>query len=438
MEPVLNNVKTVVSRGNSRQYWQTLRRRSSVLVKFLSVQVLVQAISLFVGIMLVRTMSQREYAFFTLANSMQSTLIMLADVGISSGLMAIGGKVWQDKERFGQLIQTGLQMRRMLGWISLSVVVPLIGWLFLKNGAGPVTTLFLGIVVLLGAYFRLTNDVLIVIPRLEGKIDRLQHLELASGVFRLITVVGACLTFVNATLAVLLNSLAFGIQGKALRKWADEGVDLHTETNAEDRVAIWRVIRQQAPNTVFYCIQGQLTVFLISIFGKTQNIAEIGALGRLSVLFTLVSAVMMSIVQPRFARAQRQSELKKIYMLTLLGYGTLSGCLLLLSWFLPELFLWVLGKSYQHLHSEFQIMIFAAVIAGGTGTIYGMNTARAWVRGAWLSIPTVLLSQLLLLFVLDISTVRGAVLLGALPLLPGTLPFLYRAYRELRDFKETM
>jgi len=44
-------------------------------------------------------LEQREYAFFTIANTMQGTLNLLADVGISVGLVSIGGRVWQDRPR---------------------------------------------------------------------------------------------------------------------------------------------------------------------------------------------------------------------------------------------------------------------------------------------------------------------------------------------------
>jgi O-antigen/teichoic acid export membrane protein len=412
----------------------SVRRWSKILAQFLSVQILVQVLSLLTGILLVRTLSQREYAFFTLANSLQATLIMLADVGISTALMATGGKVWEDRHRFGQLIQTGLQLRRNLALLSLIAVVPITGWLFFKNGAGWTYTLLLGSVVLLGAFFRLTNDVLIVVPRLQGRVDRLQNVELMSGGFRFATLGIACLTFVNATLAVLLNSLALGIQGRALRRWAAEGADLKADVNAEDRQTILSVIRQQAPNTIFYCVQGQLTVFLISVFGRTQNIAEVGALGRLGVLFALVSSVMAGIVQPRFSRAQDGKTLRKIYVLTLLGYAALSLGIMALALALPDAFLWILGEQYRHLRGEVGTMALSAVIAGGTGILYGMNTARAWMKGAWISIPVVILAQIGLLFVLDVSTVHGVILLGALPLIPGSMPFLYRAYRELIAF----
>src|ERR1700680_1512665 len=85
--------------------------------------VLVQAVVLIIafssGILLVRWLPPREYAFFTIANAMQATLLLLADIGISIGLISIGGRVWQDRHRFGELINTGLSLRRKLAAAAL-------------------------------------------------------------------------------------------------------------------------------------------------------------------------------------------------------------------------------------------------------------------------------------------------------------------------------
>ena len=91
--------------------------------RYAIVQGLVQIVAFASGILLVRWLPQREYAFFTIANAMQATLMLLADIGISVGLISIGGRVWQDRHRFGELINTGLGLRRKLAAIA-AIIVP--------------------------------------------------------------------------------------------------------------------------------------------------------------------------------------------------------------------------------------------------------------------------------------------------------------------------
>jgi O-antigen/teichoic acid export membrane protein len=87
-----------------------------VVGNFAFIQAAVQILAFSSGILLVRWLPQREYAYFTIANTMQATLNLLADIGISVGLISIGGRVWQDRHRFGELIKTGLSIRRRLAF----------------------------------------------------------------------------------------------------------------------------------------------------------------------------------------------------------------------------------------------------------------------------------------------------------------------------------
>src|SRR5580704_18389617 len=86
------------------------------------VQATGQLIAFTSGILIVRWLPQREYAYFTIANAMQATLNVLADIGISVGLISIGGRVWQDRHRFGELINTALNFRKKLGALAIVIV----------------------------------------------------------------------------------------------------------------------------------------------------------------------------------------------------------------------------------------------------------------------------------------------------------------------------
>src|SRR5713226_2709594 len=102
---------------------------------YVLVQAVVQIIAFSSGILLVRWLPQREYAFFTIANAMQATLMLLADIGVSVGLISIGGRIWQDRHRFGELINTGLAVRRKIALGAVIIVAPLLYAMLAKNGA---------------------------------------------------------------------------------------------------------------------------------------------------------------------------------------------------------------------------------------------------------------------------------------------------------------
>src|ERR1700726_5263197 len=129
--------------------------RARVVGNFALVQALVQIIGFMSGILIVRTLEQRDYAYFTIANTMQGTINLLADIGISVGLVSIGGRVWQDRHRFGQLVSTALSMRRKLGAVAIIIVTPVLYFLLVKNGASFFYTAVLIVVVLAGLLIQL-------------------------------------------------------------------------------------------------------------------------------------------------------------------------------------------------------------------------------------------------------------------------------------------
>src|SRR5712691_7780136 len=110
-------------------------QRAKIVGNFAIVQAVVQIIGFLAGILLVRRLEQREYAYFTIANTMQGTINLLADIGISVGLVSIGGRVWHDRHRFGELVSTALRLRRRLGAVAILIITPVLYFMLVKNGA---------------------------------------------------------------------------------------------------------------------------------------------------------------------------------------------------------------------------------------------------------------------------------------------------------------
>src|SRR5262245_36353290 len=113
--PVTRSAGTSDSQSGIGGYLLSPRLKiwTGLLTRFLSLEALVQTVGFAAGVLLVRVLPKAEYAYFTIANTMQQTMNLLADNGISSGLTAIGGRVWNDRSRFGQLLSTAMRLRRV-------------------------------------------------------------------------------------------------------------------------------------------------------------------------------------------------------------------------------------------------------------------------------------------------------------------------------------
>ena len=406
------------------------------LSKFVVVQLVVQAVGVASGILLVRTLSQTEYAFFTLAFAMQSTMSILADSGVGIGLSSIGGRVWQDPRRFGQLVSTALGLRRRLASAAVLVVAPLLVWMLWSNGASPSYALLLALLVLVGLSFQLTTVVLMVVPRLRSQIGRVQTIDLAGALTRLALVAAAYFIFLNAAVATLATAASTLVQYLLLRRWTPDSIDAAARPTAEDRAEMLGIIKSQVPNSVFYCLQGQVTIWLIAIFGNTQGVAEFGALGRLGVAFAVVGAVMTTIVLPGFARCQSRDVLRRRYF-QIIGASVFFGLsLVAVSLLFPDQLLWVLGAKYSHLRGALLLMMTLTAFNAVITTMWSLNYTKAWIRYSWLNIPAVLVTQALLLMVLNVATLEGVLWFSILSLVPTLLLNAMLSYRGLTGHGE--
>jgi len=411
-------------------------QRAKIVGNFAIVQAVVQIIGFLSGILLVRTLEQREYAYFTIANTMQGTINLLADIGISVGLVSIGGRVWQDRHRFGQLISTALSVRRKLGAVAIIIVTPVLYFLLVKNGASFFYTAVLIVVVLAGLLIQLSLGVLDVVPRLRSDIARIQSIDLTGAIARLLVLVTLMYFFLNAGVAVAVATATLLLQYAMLRKYVAGVIDLDAPENAEDRAAMFGFIRKLAANAVFYCLQGQITVFLISFFARrTSSVAEVGALGRLAMIFAVLSNLLTNVFVPAFARCQSARKLRWLYAAIIGGVSAFSLMVLCGAGIFPDQFLFVLGSKYAHLHRELLVMVGGAVLSALTGTFWALNASKAWVAGSWLYIPLTLATQIALIPYTDFSSVMGVLTFNLISAIPNLLLNIALSYRGFRSFQ---
>jgi O-antigen/teichoic acid export membrane protein len=402
---------------------------------YAAVQVVGQIAAFASGILLVRWLPQREYAYFTIANAMQATLMLLADIGISTGLLSIGGRVWQDRHRFGQLINTGLAVRRKLALAAVVIVAPILFAMLVRNGASPIYTLLLSAFVLAGFSIQLAIDVFSVVPRLRSDIGRIQKIDFTCAMVRLLGIVGLIYMFATAGLAVAIASATFLLQYILLRAYAAKVVDLNAGQNEEDRREIVRLIKTLAANALFYCFQGQITVFLISFFARHANsVAEVGALGRLAMIFTVLMNLLTNIFVPAFARCQNKRKLALLYAGIAGGVAVFSGLVLAGVALFPNEFLSILGNRYTHLHRELLLMVGVGVITALAGSLWMLNASKAWVAGSWLYIPLTLATQIALIPFTDFSSVAGVLTFNLISVVPSLLLNIVLTFRGFRSF----
>lgn len=411
------------------KYWST------ILLRFGTVQTFVQLIGVLSGILLVRTLSKEEYAFFTIAATIQGSMAVLADSGVGIALSAIGGKVWQDRYRFGQLINSAIMLRRYFSFVSILTITPILFWMLISKGTSVSYSIIMAVAVLAGLTYQLNVGILSSITRLHSQIKKIQTLDLASVLVRLLLLILAYFTFLNAPVAISIAGAVSVMQFYVLMRWSRDYADLGAPVDDDDKAAILKVVKSQIPNAIFYCIQGQLTIWLISIFGSTHNIAEIGALGRLAVIFTIFNSIMSSILLPAFSRCQTYKKLLNLYWQIISGTLLVVFLLLTLSWLFPEKLLWVIGKNYSALGEEVFFIAMNAAVTTLMITMWSINCSKAWIKHSWFNIPFTIAIQILMILTLDVSTVKGVIVFASISAIPSIIVNAILTYRGFLSFR---
>lgn len=388
---------------------------SKILGKFVSVQLVVQAIGFASGILLVRYLSKEDYALFTIANTIMGTMNLLADSGISSGLTSIGGRVWSDPHRFGQLIRTALGLRRTFAAIVVVIGIPITFWLLLKNGASPWLTAEICLAIVVSLYFQLSNGILTVIPRLLLQTNRIQKIDLTSAILRLLLICLAWLLLLNISTALWAATAAFGCQWWLLCRWTRTSIVAHAPADPAMRREIMAVVHTQIPNSLFYCLQGQIGIWLLSIFGKAGNVAAFGALGRLAVVLGIISTVLGTLIAPRYARCHNTQKLKRLFWMITGGCIGLAGTIQFVCFLFTDQCLWLLGPKYANYHREFLLMVAVQGVGLISATMWTLNHAKSFLRFSWLYIPLTILSQLAVIPFVDMKTIQGVLILSGAP-----------------------
>lgn len=380
--------------------------------KFISItgfaQVIVQALGLACGILIIRMLSPHEYALYTLANTMLSTMTVLAECDISAAIMALGGKVWNQPQKLGVVLVSGMKIRKRMGLISLVIVLPIFAYLLFYHGASVWVTALLILSIVPAFFASLTDTILEVPPKLNQHILPLQKNQVMASAGRLFLTTGSLVIIPFAFVAILASGISRIWANVGLRKISTNVVDWSQHPDPAVSREMIAFIKRILPMAIYYGFSGQITIWLISIFGSTDSVAEIGALSRLTAIMGLVSVLVGTLVAPRFARlaADRQLLFNR--------YAIMSGFLIglffvvtILSWLFAQQILWVLGNNYASLKPELVLSIAGSSLALLAGAFYALNSSRGWIINPMVAVSINILAIIVGAFLLDISTLQG-------------------------------
>lgn len=400
-------------------------------------QIVVQALGFMVGILIVRYLTTDEYAIYTLAITMQSTLSVLTDGGIGSGFFSEGGQVWNQPNKLGQVIRTGISLRRRFTFFSLMLTLPVFFILLQYHNISLWYTFAIVISIVPAFYLNLSGAFYEMALKLNQDLVHLHQIQLVTSILRVIIQFIVLLIFPISILILLVNGIVQYFSTQNLKKRALSFADLSVSSNNELKSRMLKLVIRTLPGTIYFSFSSQITNWLISIFGTTTNIAQLGALGRFSMVFNLFASVFAIVVLSKFSKLPFHSKLiTKNFLLILFSLVLFNLVILGFVWVFSTQLLAILGPNYSALTSELFLSILAGTIGLISNSTFSLLSVKSWFINPFIFIPLSILSIVIGIFLCDVSTLTGVLYLNIFVNLVQLIVYLYFGLFKIRELKK--
>ncbi len=376
---------------------------------FLMKQGIAMTGNLLYGLLCVRLLPVPEYAKFAVLFGYMGTLTVLLDIGISGTLAPLVGEQIANL----QLIANYLTAMRRLAQRLYLIVAPLAAVIFVflvqRQHWGRWLVAQMVVVLLVTAWFARISSAygaVLILCRDRSYYYRIQMTGSLGSLILLL--IFWAFHRMNIYAGILLNVAQVLFLATSYYMRAKELLGVEGESSPQKEKAIVRLALPNLPGTIFYSIQGQITIMLITVFGHTSSVASIGALSRLSQILVFFSQMNIILVEPFFARLQA-ARLKRIYLISVSLVALCAAAFSALAFLCPGIFLWILGPHYSDLRFEVGLIVLASSIRSLCGFMWVIHSARRFVYW-WNNLFNIILTvavQAAVLWKFDLSTVRS-------------------------------
>jgi hypothetical protein len=417
LEPCSRRMK----RRPGKPIWQLCNTSISIitskfrtLAHFFTAQGTTMAGNLLYGLLCVRLLPSAEYAKFVVVFAVQGTIIALMDVNFTGTLVPLVGERIHDRKLIADYVASLRQLSYWAYGIVGSGLVLVYPFLVRNRGWSWQVVAAMVIILLASTWFmRISSAYGAVLILLRERSDWYKGQMISSlGTLALLLLLWA-LHRLGPFSAILLNVAGIVFVGIFYRYRALQLLGVSGVVTPAKQSAIVRLALPNVPQAVFYALQGQLSLFLITYLGHTKGVASVGALARLGQLFAIFLQMNPLLTEPYFARLPKEL-LKKRYAVALLVAAVACSSVAFVASEFPQLFLWLLGPQYSSLQLEVKLAIAAGAVSCFSGVLWSVHSARRFVYW-WNVIFSMFLIvgvQALCVVELNMSTIRGVLLLN--------------------------
>lgn len=401
------------------------------IAEFLASQGITITCNLLYGLLCIRLLPIGEYAKFVVVFAIQGSLMVLLDVGISGTFIPLVGERIEDRQLIADYLASLRQIAHWLYAIAAPLTVVAYPLLVRNRHWGWQTVAAMIVIVLVSAWFARVGASYGSVLILRRDRYRYYQAQIISSVGAL-ALLGIFFAFhrFGAFTAILIGVAKIISVAIVYFRRANQLLGVKGTPSKEKRTAIVQLTLPAVPSVVYYAVGGQISVFLITIFGRTAAVASVGALGRLGQIFSLLTPINGILVEPYFARLPKK-HLKSHYLMAAAGASACGAGAVAIARFWPDFFLWILGPKYAGLRTEVVLVIVAGAISLVGSLISSINSSRRFIYYSFVLTDNIvtLFVQAIFIWRVDMSTVKNVLWFNIASLLPtfvtGILAAIY-------------
>ncbi len=384
-----------------------------------------------------------EYAKFVVVFSIQASLMILLDIGISGTFVPLIGERIDDKQLIADYLASLRQIAHWLFVIAAPITVVAYPLLVRNRHWNWPTVAAMIVIVLVSAWFARVGAAYgaVLILRRDRKRWYQSQMVASFGALGLLGVF-VLAHWLTAFAAILINvarviAIAALYYARARKLLGVKGLP-----SPEKRRAAVQLSLPVVPSVIYYALGGQISVFLITYFGRTSAVASVGALSRLGQIFALLTPINGILIEPYFARLPRE-QLKSHYLMAVAGAAACGAGLVALARVFPGLFLWVLGPKYAGLQTEVVLVMVSGAISLFGGVMAAINGSRRFIYYSFVLADNILtlILQAVYIWRVDLSTVKAVLWFNIFTMLPtlatGAMTAFYGFARGGRRIAES-
>lgn len=393
-----------------QRFWRRYAFLNRVAI-FATGQGSIQLIQIVSGLLLLRWLDVREYAQYGLAAAFLATFRIFVEMGLPGAVAALVGDRFNDSNHVGRYVAAAKKLRFQLFLVfsaafivSFSLIAGRHRWPWPR-----IAELVVCILICIWLEGRLNINSRVLLAR--RRVAEYYGVLVLPGIARLAGLAFfRALSTLSSVTALWLNVFSTWLSARAMHNRSRRLID---EPTQPDRLALRELklhVAPLAPSIVFFGLQGQIIIFIMGLVGKTQQIAEVAALGRLAQVFVLLGASNAVLVAPILA-ATPSSKLLRRYSIVLAIGSCAAGSITLIGALFPEPLLWLLGSNYAHLSRESSWIVAGACVRYLASLCSVVNRSRSWMswRASVSTIVLELAAQVVAIFYLDVATTMEAV-----------------------------